>query len=85
MVKNLPPRLRDLMKLKTTLAGPSNRGLGKTVSAVAAGSEAEGRAEGRSGLWRAKTEDGSRLRGMPVDMKQPLLEHPNGADSPRSL
>ena len=85
MVRNLPPRLRDLMKLKTTLAGPSTRGLGKTVSAVAAGSESEVRADGKGGLWRARTEDGSRLRGLGVDIKQPLLEHPNGADSPKSL
>ena len=84
MVKNLPPRLRELLKLRVgpganVFAGPSSRALGKTISAVAADGDHKG------GFSRARTEDGSRLRGMPVDIKQPLLEHQNGPDSPRSL
>lgn len=89
MVKKLPPRLRELLKLRggpsSLLAGPSSRSLAKTVTAVAAGTEAEAKAETRSALFRSRTEDGSRLKSLPEDIKQPLLEHPEGPDSPRSL
>lgn len=91
MVEDLPPRLRGLLKARggtinaSLLAGPSNRGLGRTVAAVAAGSEGENRVEARSNLWRSRTEDGSRLKQIPTGLKQPLLEHASAPDSPRSM
>lgn len=89
MVKKLPPRLRELLKLRAgpanLLAGPSNRSLARTVNAVAAGTEGESKAEGRGNLFRARTEDGSRLRGLSNDIKKPLLEHPDAPDSPKSM
>ena len=80
MVKNLPPRLRELLKARggpvgaSFLAGPSNKALSKTVTAIAAGSEADTRSEGKSNLWRSRTEDGSRFRQIPNDARKPLLE-----------
>ena len=89
MAKSLPPQLRQLMMARgpPIAAGPSNRSMNRTVTAVAA--QQSGGTGG--GLWRSRTEDGRRFNqmdgGLGADVRRPLLNNGqnDGNDSPRSL